>query len=418
MRKNNVRILHTCLIFVVISCLALSSCKKKNEEPDTAMTPLMILNFTDNYINPKLGAIIFASDPAGKVIADTTFKGNGKVMLYAKPGIAIPPRFTLTIATWEPSMHNFEINIKSYQQVETSEWTMKGHRPDTLGHFTLNLSNVTQAALVLYANSGHSNLTTITDNVVNMSYTDPDELLVTFGSDGEQVYKWITGVHPGGVYNIDMSGAVAPELTSISLSGIYCEARTWGYRNSAYEDPLPMMTNFSLGNVPAGNKLKVAVYPGHFQGYHTELEIIESWDSATSYIYRVNGDIPSSFVRVNARVLSMKTFPAGRVEIKPDGDYTMTSVLWQFSGTSDQIFNWTLFGDDTTTAFNLPEIPPSMRQMFPTLALESSFFIHAEVTKYPGIASYDSFIHTLFDPSNPRSQNKLDASILIYRQAK
>ena len=379
---------------------------------------LMTVNFTENYINPKLGAILFASDSLGNVIADTTFKGNGKAILYAKPGIKIPSRFMFTIATWEPSMHNFEISLKSYLQVSTSEWTLQGHRPDTLGHFTVNLSNVAQSATILYANSGYANLTTITNDVVNLSYLDPDDLYIKIDDNQSQKYQWISNIHPGETYNIDMASAQTPAFTSISLSGVYYEARIWGFKSTDFENSQPIMTNFTLGEVPAGNQIQVPLLAEHFPAYHTELKLIESWDSAASYTCRQNGDIPAAFQKINARIQSMAVHPSGVVEVHPGGDFTTANVTWQFYAHNNQIFTWTICGPDTTTMFRLPKLSSSLQQTFPTLSTDSLNFYNVELVKFPDLDSYDKFINAVFNPAHPRSQNKLNASTLILGQSK
>ena len=405
--------LFTVVLITTISC--------KKEIVETYPEPkklVMTINFIDNYINPKLGAIVFASDSLGSVIADTLIKGNGKFYIFAKPGIKVPNRFMLTIATWEPSMHNFEIAMKTYTQVKSSEWTLRGHRPDTLGHFTVNLTNVPQSALIIYANAGYSNLTTIYNDVFNLSYVDPDELLVKIEDGLDQKYQWINNIHPGENYNIDMASAQTPALSKISLSGKYYEARIWGFKDTDYENSMPIMTNYSLGNVPVNNEINVAVLPEHFQGYRTEMKLIENWTSGTSYTCRVNGDIPSSFQKIDASVQSLTDYPAGKVAIQSTGDFTTTNATWQFYGHNNQFFTWSMIGNNTITEFQLPSLSPSMLQTFPTLSLDSLYFYNAELFKYPGISSYDAFVNLVFDPANPLAQNKLNASSLIFGQGK
>lgn len=324
----------------------------------------------------------------------------------------------LTVATWEPSMHNFEISLKSWMQVTSSQWTFEGHRPDTLGHFTVNLSNVPPSTLILYANAGYANLTTITSNVNNLSYLDPDNLFIKTENSQGNKYLWINDIHPGETYNADLSLAQTPAFSTISLEGKYYEARVWGYKDTDYENSLPFMTSFSLGDVPAGNQVKVSVLPEHFQGYRTELKLVESWDSNMMYTCRVNGGIPASFQKTNGRFLSVHTYPGGKIEVHSAGDITIINPSWQFYGHNNQSFSWTMYGSDTTTTFKLPLLSPSILQMFPTLSLDSLNFLNVELAKYPGIASYNDFLSHLFTPSSPHSQNNLNASTLIYGQSK
>ena len=407
------------LLFMSAAIVLSGGCKKKDTETyPEAKTLLMTINFTDNYINPKLGAVVFASDSLGSVIADTLIKGNGKFYIFAKPGIKIPNRFMLTIATWEPSMHNFEISLTTYTQVATSEWTLRGHRPDTLGHFTVNLANVPPSALIIYANAGYANLTTIFNDVKNLCYRDPDDLYIKTDDGNGQKYIWMSGIHPGETYNIDMSSAQTPAYRTIGLSGKYYEARIWGYKDTDYENSLPVMTNYSLGNVPVNNELKVAVLPEYFPGYRTELKLIESWTSGASYTCRVNGDIPAAFQKIDATVQSLTDYPSGKIHIQATGDFTTTNATWQFYGHNNQFFTWKMVGNNTIAEFQLPRLSPSMLQTFPTLSLDSLYFYNAEPTKFPGIASYDAFVNLVFNPANPLSQNKLNASSLIFGQGK
>jgi hypothetical protein len=148
------------------------------------------------------------------------------------------------------------------------------------------------------------------------------------------------------------------------------------------------------------------------------MKLIESWTSGTSYTCRVNGDIPSSFQKIDASVQSLTDYPSGKINIQTAGDFTTTNATWQFYGSNNQFFTWSMVGNNTITEFQLPNLSPSMLQNFPTLSLDSLYFYNAELSMYPGVASYDAFINLVFNPANPISQNKLNASTLIFGQGK
>ena len=251
-----------------------------------------------------------------------------------------------------------------------------------------------------------------------MSYIDQDELYIKLDHNQTQVYKLVDSIHPGGVYTIAMAGAQTPVYSSISISGTSYEARVWGFRDADYENGLPIMTEYDFDNVPAGNSIKVATIPGHFQGYHTELKVVEDLNSMTAYNYRVNGAIPASFVKIAAQVQSVTPLPAGKIDAVTSGDFTTTGATWQFYARNNQSFTWTMYGTNTMTSIRLPNLSPNMLQTFPTLALDSLNFYNLELTKYHGLASYQDFLGTLFNPASPRTQNKLNASTLVYGQSK
>ena len=395
--------------------LLFNGCKKEDVEvyPEVK-DPMMTINFTDDYINPQLGAIIFASDSMGNVIADTLIQGNGKIYLYPKPGIKIPSHFMITIAKWEPSMHNFEISLNSYMVNALSDWMLQGHRPDTLGHFTINLVNAAPSALILYANAGYSNLTTMVGNVQNLSYVDPDDLFIKTDDGQSQKSMLISDIHPGKTYNIDMAQAQAPTFGMIGISGVYYEARVWGYKNSDFENSQPIMTDYALGDIPGSNLIHVAILSALFQGYRTELKLIESWDSLATFTCRVSGEIPAAFQKIDARIQSLIDFGSGKIKVQAAGDFTTTNATWKFYGHNNQVFTWTMSGSDTATHFKLPMLSASMLHTFPTLSLDSLNFYNVELTKYPEVGSYNDHLQLIFDPVHPRSENTLNASSLIF----
>jgi len=411
--------MYTMLVIIVTGFLVImAGCKKKDPEPQPASKhTLMTMNFTDNFINPKLGAIVFASDSLGQIISDTLIKGNMKLKLMLRTGAKIPGRFTLTIVTWEPSMHNFEVKLQSYLQVATTEWTLKGFRPDTLGHVTINLSGIPNSSLVMYSNSGYSNLTTINSNVRNLSYLDPDVLLVKT-ENYNQKYLWVDDIKPGNLYNLDFSNAEMPVLDTILIAGQYYEARIWGFRESDQNQQFPIMTNYSLGNIPVENKIVVAAFPQYFNEYTTELKLVENWSSATSYTTRTHGPIPKEFKKCYAGLQSFADKSHGTVELVTTGTYTTGIVNWQFYGHNNQIFTWDLAGNDTTKHFQLPDISPMLKQTFPTLSLDSLYFHHLQLDNYPDITGYENLLTKLFNPAEPAAVSSLNVSTLTFGQGK
>ena len=411
MKNQNKFIFHSWFPIVIVFLLLISiSCKKKQDDtpvPDKQV--LMTINFTNNFINPKLGAIVFVSDAAGNSLADTSVTGNPRLVLSTSK-TSTPP-YQVTIATWDPDMHNFLVTINTYTHVLPSEWTFRGNRLVSTGDASYSLTNVPQHSdLILYSSSGYSNLT-FADAGSLPVYKSPDSLYIKLNGAAGPMYKWKSGLAAGASLEIDLTTMQAAETRTISLPVTAQDflARVSGYNDTSNYSALMVTTDEVLGDGTAKDKIVVSYPPSAFANFHTYLELVQNWDSASTYTYSKFGPIPGEFVKTGA-VISGIHPSAGSVRFSVSGSYTETKATWHFQDADYLAFAWTVHGPDTVTLMTLPALPKSMSAMFPTLSLDSMQLTQMEQSWYPAATSYRSYLDVLFDPLHPGKGSYLEAS--------
>jgi len=402
---------HSCFPIVIAFLLLISiSCKKKQDDtpvPDKQM--LMTINFTNNFINPKLGAIVFVSDAAGNSLADTSITGNPRLVLSTSE--TVTPPYQVTIATWDPYMHNFLVNINTYTHVLPAEWTIRGNRLISTGDASYRLTNVPQHSdLILNSSSGYSNLTFANAGSLPV-YKSPDSLYVKLNGSAGPMYKWKTGLVAGASLEIDLSTMNMAGTHTISLPVMAQDflARVSGYNDTSDYSALMVTTDEVLGDGTAKDKIVVSYPPSAFVNFHTYLELVENWDSASTYTYSKFGPLPDEFIKTGA-VISGIHPSVGSVLFSVSGSYTETKATWHFQDADYLAFAWTVHGPDTVTSMTLPVLPKSMAAMFPTLSLDSMRLIQMEQSWYPATASFRSYLDVLFDPLHPGKGSYLEVS--------
>lgn len=397
-------------ILTVLFILTSSSCKKKQDDPVVPDKQLlMTINFTNDFINPKLGAIVFISDKSGNPLADTAITGNQSVLLYTEK-IASPP-YQVSIVKWEPDMHNFMVTIHTYTHVMPGEWTIRGNRLLSEGDATYSLKNIPpHSDLILYASSGYANLTFATTGNQPV-YKSPDSLYVKINTAQGPMYKWEGGLVAGANLEIDLSVMYAATTHTISLPVMAQDfsARVSGYPDSTSSIDRPVATDVVLGDGTARDRIVVSHPPSAFVSFHTYLELIEHWDSAKSYTFSKYGSIPENFVKTDAAISGIQS-SLHKVRFSTSGSFTVTSAEWQFQDAANLAFVWTAFGPDTLTSIILPTLPKAMTFMFPTLLLDSLKLRQFELIAYPASPAYPAYLNAVFDPEHPGKGNYMESS--------
>ncbi|MEI6900545.1 MAG: hypothetical protein WCL00_11760 [Bacteroidota bacterium] len=248
---------------LIVSISSLFSCKKETKNEPVPVIPVFTVNFSDNFINPQLNAIVFISDMQGKILADTLVNGNCKIDILPLEGKAIPTKFMVTVVTWEFYVHNFIVTLNTYYGISKSTWNFKGHRATSSTHSTVTLSNVPpHIGPVLFSNTGYSNLTFNTVSRVMNLFRSPDDLYVQIETSAGPRYQWFTGLRPGldTIYN--MSNPLIPQLKVISFpqSAAYYEAHVSGYQGTDTESPLNYLVGEILGDGNLADSVSVP-YP-------------------------------------------------------------------------------------------------------------------------------------------------------------
>lgn len=404
------------IIFIVFSAglIVSAGCKKNETVLPPVVTPLMTLDFTDNYVNPKLGAIAFISDMEGNLLADTSFTGNRNIVLYPMAGKQAPGKFMVTIATWEPDMHNFTVTMHSWMYISPSEWRLKGNRHESTGQISVTLSNVpAHNGPVLFANQGFSNLTFNTTARVNSLYAATDDLYIRLHTAAGTRYTWQHDVVPGESYTVDMNGATDAASETITFPGMaaYYETYLYGYKTTDYENTFSTQADEALGDGTAAGSVTVSYPPDVYAGFHTDMKYIEDWSSNSMWQYHVNGVIPGAFKKIEASVVSTtQASQPPRLSLSSNGVFTLANATWQFSAKNNQNFTWTISGPDSVTLMALPKLPPSMAKMFPVLALDSLTYSNVELASYFSYPSYPTFVSACFNPTHPLMPANMEAA--------
>ena len=407
--NHTMQIIKINLLLLILAGISLGACRKKEEETPQMKTWLMTLDFKDDYINPKLGAIVFVSDAAGKSLADTLVAGNSRFGLSTARTVS--PPFQVTIVTWEPDMHNFRVTVRTFKYVFPAQWTLRGHRLVSTDNATVNLLNVpVHSGPVLYANSGYSNLTFATSGTSLPVYRTPDTLLVGIKTTAGPLYARYPGILPGGTFDVDLAGMTSAAEHTISLPFMAQDfhVKIYGYHDTGSAGDLAIATDEQIGNGDKTGAVSVSYPPATFNSFLTSFEAIDSWTSPSSYLYRKYGAIPDSFVKLDATT-EVTLIDRSRTTFRSTGNFTSTSATWNFHDADKLEFDWTVEGPDSITYIALPELPPSMKMMFPTLSLDSMQLFQFELTRYPAFSSYHNYLEKVYGQEVPGGREKLEA---------
>jgi hypothetical protein len=305
-------------------------------------------------------------------------------------------------------------HINSYTNVpKGSEWTLKGTKPDTIGKATVSLTNLPDlAGPVLYSTSGYSNETSNTSGVSAILYQSPDDLYVKINTPDGHFYKFNEIVRNGN-FSIDMSDAdqAATKSVSFPFSAENYEVQLYGYVNSDYDSPLPVMADHVISDGLPVSSASLHFPASYFSGFHTKMMLQETFTSSETWFCQTEGAIPDQFAKIDAEITSMLP-QTGSVTIQTNGTFNMTGAHWQFVDQSLLYYEWQIYASDTASTFVIPEIPPDFKKMFPTISRDSLIFQYAELTDFAAVNSYEELIGYLFNPSYPQQMDRFNASVI------
>jgi hypothetical protein len=396
--------------------LITAACKKtKNDDPPSKHT-ILTIDFTNDFINPIFGVIVFVSDMQGRCLADTSFNGNGTLSVQAGMETEIPGRFMVTMVVPEMGEHKVLVNMSTYLYTGTADWNLTGARTDTLGHATITLTNLPQmAGPVLYSSSGFFNLTTVVTSKPVLLYKNPDDLYIKLPTASGTKYKWITGLSLNGDLQIDAGTAEPAGLTNISLPGqaIYYEAKVLGYLEPGFNSTIPYTVDLAFGDGTPASTIPVSHPVQLFSGYHTDIFYLESWESPATWRYQADGEIPQEFKKINASVSSMDV-SSGKVSVQKAGHYEVSVATWNFSAQNMPEFSWCLFGPDTVSVFVLPDLSTKFVQRYPELKIDSLVFQSVSLLHFIEPVTYEGFLDQILKSGVPDPEQRLETSSVIW----
>jgi hypothetical protein len=245
-------------------------------------------------------------------------------------------------------------------------------------------------------------------------FTSPDDLYIMLKTATGPFFKWEKGILAGESYNIDLTAMESAATKVIAFPGL---VQDYHVKISGYKDPgdllnLPIATDELIGDGTKTGEVSVSYPPAVFENFRTDMQMIESWNSPYSYLYSKFGPVPESFVKLDATVNLVST-ASGYAHFQSIGTFTLSAASWNFTDAQNLAFDWTVYGPDTLTTITLPELPPSMQRMFPTLAPDSLRLTRFEPVRYPDFSTYSLFLEKLFNPEGPLDKNKLESSSVI-----
>ena len=399
---------------VTLSCIFIAvSCKKKDDSP--AQKPLlMTVNVSGHYFSQVLGGVIFISDMQGKTLSDTFCLNDGTYKFYGRAGASVPSLMEVTTVKADPYWHSFSIIIETFTCISSSEWTLLGSRADTVGQaFPVYLNIPDHNDAILISSSGYSNLTSTLEQIPIPLYKTPDDIYFGIPTSAGMKYKWFSGIKAGSRDTFDLSNLLVPEKRTISFPSPvqYYECRVQGYTGTDFSSPIPYMIDEILGNGIIASSVDAYYPPSRFQGFHTDLMVVETWASNQSWFYQVDGQIPAAFRKVNAQVNSF-TSTKRSLKLNASGVMDAVSGTWKYLSPYQGLVEWTVYGPDTATSLQLPDVAPSLNQMFPWFSRDSMNFTNVQLIDMVNCQGYQQVIKRLFDPSNPSAFERQEASIL------
>jgi len=396
-------------ILPVILLLLAASCSKDNALPPVKEW-LMTVNFSDDYINPQLQAIVFVSDRNGKPLADTLVSGNPTVRLYATAAFEPPVR--VTIVRWEPDMHNFRVTLETFNEVFPSTWTLAGNRLVSAGDATVSLADIPgHTGPILYGLPGHTNLTFSGSGVTLPLFTPPSPLYVALNTPEGPMYRFTEPLTPGNHYEINMLELLPAATQNIRFSGpvVDFHLQVYGYADTVDRSSLPVVADEQLGDGTPVSEVRAAYPPGRYASCRTTMKAVESFVSPDALGCSFFGSIPSGFRKIGARVEQV-TVAGITASIAASGAYTVSAATWQYGDTANLVFDWTIFGSDTATTLSLPGLPATVRKMFPTLAADSLRYFQTELTDYNGLSDYQAYLYRRFMKPGAGGMERVDRS--------
>jgi len=401
-------------VFLIIGLLFITfSCKKKSDSP--AEKPLLLtVNVDGNYFNPILGGVIFISDFQGRVLSDTFCPGNGKYRFYGQAGTSAPSMMEVTTVRSDPYWHSFNIVIETYTCISPSEWTLRGTRADTVGRIFPTYINIpAHNDAILISSSGYSNLTSSLEPIPIPLYKNPDDIYFGIPTSTGMKYKWFSGIQSNTSHTFDLSSPLAAQKTTISFPAPvqYYECRIQGFPDGNFNSAVPYMIDELLGNGSVTSSLDAYYPPAKFTDFHTEILGVENYSSNQSWYYHVDGQIPAMFRKISANLTSF-TPSNSSLLLHTSGDLDAVSGTWQFQNPFQGKVEWTVFGPDTTTRLQLPQVAPSLSNMFPWFSRDSLTFEKVQLLDLVNCQGYPQMIGLLFDPANPSNLDRQETSSL------
>jgi len=400
------------LFFLVFTLLLSASCKKKTETPSTRPL-LMTVDVAGTYFNQTLGGVIFISDMKGKVLADTFCQADGVYRLYGQAGTSAPSLMEVTIVRSELYWHSFAITLETYTCIQPSEWKLQGYRATLAGQVNPVYKNIpAHNDAILVSSSGYSNLTFTLGLPIEL-YKNTDDIYFEIPTSSGMKYKWFSGIQVNTSDTFDLSNPLVPDRKTITFPSPvqYYECRIQGFPDGNVNSPIPYLLDELLGNGTIANSVEAYYPPAKFPVFHSDISTVESYASNQTWYYHTDGDIPAAFKKISAGLVSFSSTNTS-LNVKASGSLDATAGTWQFLSPYQGLVNWTVFGPDTATFLQLPQVAPALTNMFPWFSRDSLVFANVRLIDFVNSQGYPQMISLLYNPSNPSNFDRQETTML------
>ncbi len=400
------------LLFLALSLLLFASCKKKTEAPVTRPL-LMTVDVAGAYFNQTLGGVIFVSDRQGKVLADTFCLADGVYKLYGQAGTFAPSLMEVTIVRSELYWHSFAITLETYTCIQPSEWKLQGYRATLAGQVNPVYKNVpVHSDAILVSSSGYSNLTFTLGLPIEL-YKNTDDIYFEIPTSSGMKYKWFSGIQVSTSDTFDLSNTLVPDHKTITfpVPVEYYECRIQGFPDGNVNSPIPYLLDDLLGNGTTANSVDAYYPPAKFSVFHSDISAVETYSSNQTWYYHNDGDIPSDFKKISAGIVSFASTNTS-LTVKSSGSLDAASGTWQFLSPYKGLVSWTVFGPDTATFLQLPQVAPALTNMFPWFSRDSLVFAHVRLIDFVNSQGYSQMINLLYNPLNPSNFDRQETTML------
>jgi hypothetical protein len=369
----------------------------------TVTNYLFKATFKDNWLSIEDGqAIVFISDMDGNVLAEKTWSGNDSFEMFIdvglnKSGVEGFNNISVTTVTNNRIITNMNIPIGS-------SWTWKGYPSSQIDYDNpyvgeLDFQNVPEHVGYTISSkwtSGSSNSGTLSNPLSYSFYESPMDIYIKLNTINNGVkYIWLNDVVSGSRQD-NLSNMENTNSKTISFSGNSGGFRKYldGFINNGnfYEGRHRLDSRYDIHNIV--NSVNVYYPENSFSDYKTSLYIYDDSNTDNFWSQSIYGEIPSNFTKINADFEFTNT-SYDNFEMAAAGEFLSTFSSW---GDGDSNY-WSLYGDETTLQYKLPNLPYSVFQLF-GFNRESFNLIYAELGDHSELNSYSEKLDILFKSDN------------------
>ncbi|MCF7918626.1 MAG: hypothetical protein K9N06_01780 [Candidatus Cloacimonetes bacterium] len=383
-------------------------CRAKFESGDDIASEIIFVevknllfkaHFNYDWMMPYEGTgIIFISDPAGNLLAESECAGNANIEFEQSPQMPVIPE-TISVTTIRNKDGN--LSLITYLEVpKGSEWTFKRESDiqDNNYQVTFNFNNIPENDGYIISSQWnyHSFHTLSLHSPYNFNFaeTPMDFFLQLNTLESGKKYLWIENVTPGNS-EVDLSSLIPMTEQLIFLGDLpdWAIVNLCGFPENGSHYSGKYKIDWESFEEGTDVQATIHIPAADFSDYKTEIKVMVQASIWLEYLTQtVYGDIPSSFSRIDAEFDIVNVAP-DNFEIQTTGIYDEIFVKWQGW---DAISSWQAYSPSYLTAFSLPKLPELIYQDFPDIDEAYLEWFDISLIEYPQLNSYEEILDARF----------------------